>query len=141
MIRGSTTNIYKEDKDSEYIMHFKSIQNVITEIDKRLIEDNATSGFEKLYTKLVKEYFGGMHRVFQEVYKILKPGGKFILLVSDSHAFKMVHIHTADILIDIAEDMGYVNCQKELWQFKKSTSHSYNFFEDIVTIQKPLLLD
>lgn len=139
MIRGSTTNIYKDDKDAEYVTNFTSIKNIVHEIERRLIEDNASSGFEKLYTKLVKEYFGGMYRVLAEAYKILKPGGKFILLVSDSHAFKMVHIHTANILIEIANNIGYINCYKELWQFKDSTSHKYKFFEDIVTLQKPLV--
>lgn len=137
MLRGSTTNIYKEDSDGLLVKDIKSIKRVTDEIDKRLKEDGATSGFEKLYTKLVWEYFGGMFRVFQEANTALKPGGKFVLLVSDSHAFKMVHIKTADLLAETALKAGMVNPHIELWQNKVSTSHKYNLFEEVLTVERP----
>jgi DNA modification methylase len=136
MLRGSTTNIYKNDNEGEAIRDIKSISRIVEEIDKRLKEDKATSGFEKLYTKLIWEYFGGMYKVFQEAQKVLKPGGKFSLLVSDSHAFKMVHIETAELLKDVAEKAGFSDCHIELWQYKISTSHKYKLLENILTIEK-----
>lgn len=136
MLRGSTTNIYKNDTDGERVSKFQSIKNITDLIEKRLKEDGATSGFEKLYTKLVREYFGGMHRVMTEGLNILKSGGKFILLVSDSHAFKMVHISTSAILAEIGLDAGYKACEIELWQDKISTSHKYNMRENILTLVK-----
>lgn len=136
MLRGSTTNIYKNDNEGEVIRDIKSISKIVKEIDKRLKEDKATSGFEKLYTKLIWEYFGGMYKVFQEAKKILKPGGKFSLLVSDSHAFKMVHIETAELLKDVAEKAGFSDYHIELWQYKISTSHKYKLLENILTIKK-----
>lgn len=136
MIRGSTTNIYKDDNDKEFVQKFDSIKKVVELIDFRLKEDNATSGFEKLYTRLVQEYFGGMYKQFLESYKILKPGGKYSLLVSDSHAFKMVHIETAKILAEMALDIGFSDTKIELWQSKKTTSHSYLLRENIVTLIK-----
>lgn len=136
MIRGSTTNIYKDDNDKELVQKFDSIKKVVELIDFRLKEDNATSGFEKLYTRLVQEYFGGMYKQFLESYKILKPGGKYSLLVSDSHAFKMVHIETAKILAEMALDIGFSDTKIELWQSKKTTSHSYLLRENIVTLIK-----
>lgn len=136
MLRGSTTNIYKEDNEGDLIRDINEIKEIVEEIDKRLIADNATSGFEKLYTKLIWEYFGGMFNVFREAKKVLKPGGKFVLLVSDSHAFKMVHIKTADLLKVVAEKAGLVNGHIELWQYKNSTSHKYKLLENILTIEK-----
>jgi|TARA_B110001450_G_scaffold252489_1_gene274361 DNA modification methylase len=136
MLTGSTTNIYKEDNDREYVKDNLLITQVTDLIQERLIEDNATSGFEKLYTKLVWEYFGGMAMVFKEALQLLKKGGKFSLLVSDSHAFKMVHIRTAFILKDIALKEGFSNAEIELWQNKKSTSHKYNLREEILTVTK-----
>lgn len=136
MLRGSTTNIYKEDNDGDLVRDIKSIKAVTDEIDRRLKEDNATSGFEKLYTKLVWEYFGGMYRVFLEAKKTLKPGGKFMLLVSDSHAFKMVHIETAELLAEVAVKAGLINPHIELWQHKASTSHKYNLYEEVLTVEK-----
>jgi len=136
MLRGATTNIYKDDNDSQHIQDFKSIQEITRKIDRRLKQSGATSGFEKLYTKLVREYFGGMYLVFQNAHKVLRKGGKFSLLVSDSHAFKMVHIRSAHILAELAEDVGYKKHSIELWQDKVSTSHKYNIQENILTVEK-----
>lgn len=136
MIRGSTTNIYKDDNDRKYVEKFESIHKVTNLIDERLKADGATSGFEKLYTKLVWEYFGGMYRVLLGAHKLLKTGGKFCLLVSDSHAFKMVHIQTAPILAEIGKDIGYSETIIDLWQDKISTSHNYHIREDILTLVK-----
>lgn len=136
MIRGSTTNIYKGDNDIEFVKSFESIQKITSLIDKRLEESGATSGFEKLYSRSVWEYFGGMYRMLVETKKVLKKGGKISLLVSDSHAFKMVHICTAKILAEIAIDIGYKDAKIELWQDKVSTSHNYYLREDILTLTK-----
>lgn len=137
MIRGSTTNIYKDDNERELVKDISEIREVTDLIDARLKKDGATSGFEKLYTKLVWEYFGGMASTFSECYKVLKPGGKIALLVSDSHAFKMVHIQTAQLLKKVGEQAGFVNAEIILWQLKNSTSHKYQLRENILILQKP----
>ncbi len=136
MIVSSTTNIYKENNARVLVEKFESIKKVTDEIQSRLDADNATSGYEKLYTRLVWEYFGCMKEVLEECYKVLKKGGKIALLVSDSHAFKMVHIQTAEILKEIGEDIGYINPEIELWQLKNSTSHKYQLRENILILQK-----
>ncbi len=136
MLRASTTNIYKDDKDAINVKNIASIKEVTDEIDRRLQADGATSGFEKLYTKLIWEYFGGMYLVLKQCYDILVPGGKMSLLVSDSHAFKMVHISTAELLKDVAYTLGYKNITIELWQKKFSSSHGYLLRENILTLEK-----
>ena len=136
MIRGSTTNVYKRDDDGRFVEGFDSIHRVTGEIDRRLRRDNATSGFEKLYTKLVREYFGGMYRVLEQAHAALRPGGRFSLLVSDSHSFKMVHISTADILREIGLEVGFSGADIDLWQLKRSTSHGYDLRENCLTLRK-----
>lgn len=137
MIRGSTTNIYREDNDRATIEDITEIKAVTDEIDERLVHDGATSGFEKLYTKLIWEYFGGMAYTLSECLKVLRPGGKIALLVSDSHAFKMVHIKTAELLKKVGEKVGFTNAEIILWQMKNSTSHKYQLRENILILQKP----
>lgn len=137
MLRASTTNLYNDDHDRELIADLQSIQDVTNLIAERLEHDGATSGFEKLYTKLVWEYFGGMHKALGECLRVLRPGGKIALLVSDSHAFKMVHIQTAAILQEIGVRVGFVNPEIVLWQLKPSTSHKYNLRENILILSKP----
>ncbi len=137
MLVSSTTNVYKDSNDKECVLKFDNIKEITDEIEKRLILDGATSGFEKLYTKLIWEYYGGMYKTLSELYKVLKPGGKIALLISDSHAFKMVHIKTAEHLRDIGVAVGYINPEIELWQMKNSTSHRYQIRENILILQKP----
>jgi len=139
MIRASTTNIFKEDKDRETVQDIASIQMVTRLMQERLDEDGATSGFEKLYTKLTWEYFGGMYLALQECFKVLRPGAKIALLVSDSHAFKMVHVQTAAILQEIGLRVGFVQPEIILWQLKPSTSHKYWLRENILILSKPTL--
>lgn len=137
MIRGSTTNIYREDNDRQMIEDVAGIKEVTDEIEARLAHDGATSGFEKLYSKLVWEYFGGMAHTLAECMKVLKPGGKIALLVSDSHTFKMVHIKTATLLSEVGKKAGFVHPEIILWQMKNSTSHKYKLRENILLLQKP----
>jgi len=137
MLRASTTNLYKEDDDRTAIPSWPSIAEVTDLIQARLEEDGATSGFEKLYTKLVWEYFGGMAKALEECLGVLRPGGKIALLVSDSHAFKMVHIQTARILQEIGERIGFIDPEIVLWQLKTSTSHKYYLRENILILTKP----
>lgn len=58
------------------------------------------------------------------------------LLVSDSHAFKMVHIKTAELLAEVAKKVGFLNPTIELWQKKYSTSHKYLLHENILILTK-----
>lgn len=137
MLRASTTNLYHEDNDRAPISGINSIEKVTGLIQERLEHDGATSGFEKLYTKLVWEYFGGMYKALVECFTVLRPGGKIALLVSDSHAFKMVHIQTAAILQEIGLMAGFVEPEIVLWQLKPSTSHKYWLRENVLILKKP----
>jgi len=139
MVRGSTTNLHNDDFDREPVQDMESIRSITSLIQERLEHDGATSGFEKLYTKLVWEYFGGMYKVLSQCLKVLRPGGKIALLVSDSHAFKMVHIQTAKILEEVGERVGFVNPEILLWQFKPTTSHKYELRENVLILQKSLV--
>jgi DNA modification methylase len=139
MLRASTTNLYNEDNDRAPIAHLDSLNHLTDLIEQRLIQDGASSGFEKLYTKVTWEYFGGMFKALAECYKVLRPGGKIALLVSDSHAFKMVHIQTAKLLQEIGYLVGYSNAEVLLWQLKTSTSHKYYNRENILILTKPLI--
>ncbi len=137
MLQASTTNIYRDLDDSITVIDLESIKLVTDLIKERLEHDKATSGFEKLYTKLVWQYFGGMYKTLKECLRVLKPRAKIALLVSDSHAFKMVHIQTAEILKEIGMNLGYINPEIILWQLKTSTSHKYYLRENILIMQKP----
>jgi len=136
MIRGSTRNIYHDDNERQLIMKFERIVDLMKKIDRRVRETKGKSGFEKLYGKLVGEYYGGMYKCLQEVYDCLESRGTAAFLVGDSHAFKMVHIETAKLLGEIGLDVGFKKYEIELWQNKRSTSHSLPLPENILELYK-----
>ena len=136
MLRASTRNVYSTDSESQYVTKFKEITKLMDKIKYRVKETKGTSGFEKLYPKLVGEYFGGMYKSLQEIYDVLEKDGKAALLVGDSHCFKMVHIQTAKLLAQIALDIGFKKYEVEIWQNIRSTAHKYPIPEYILELYK-----
>jgi len=136
MLRASTRNVYSTDNESQYVTKFKEIVELMIKIERRVKETKGTSGFEKLYSKLVGEYFGGMYRSLEGIYDVLEPRGTAALLVGDSHCFKMVHIPTAGLLGQLALDIGFKKYELEIWQNIKSTAHKYLIPEYILELYK-----
>jgi DNA modification methylase len=135
MIRGSTRNVYCVDDETKNIMKFTEIVELMNEINRRVRETKGTSGFEKLYSRVVGEYFGGMYTFLHKLKNALRPGGTATFLVGDSHAFKMVHIETARMLGELAIDVGFSSYDLELWWNKRSTSHSFHLPEYILNLK------
>lgn len=106
-IRSNTKNVYKGDNDSQYIENIDSISELSRSIEKKRIELNKTSGFEKLYSSVVKLYFGGMARHFQELKPILAPNAKLAYVVGDQASYFKIPIRTAELLAEVAENAGF----------------------------------
>lgn len=106
-IRSNTKNVYKGDNDSQYVEKIDSISELSKSIEKRRIELNKTSGFEKLYSSVVKLYFGGMARHFQELKPILAPNAKLAYVVGDQASYFKIPIRTAELLAEVAENAGF----------------------------------
>lgn len=106
-IRSNTKNVYKGDNDSQYVEKIDSISELSKSIEKKRIELNKTSGFEKLYSSVVKLYFGGMARHFQELKPILAPNAKLAYVVGDQASYFKIPIRTAELLAEVAENAGF----------------------------------
>lgn len=136
MVRASTRGVYKDDNEYRYVKKFDEISSLVSEIKERVEERDNPSGFEKVYHKVVGEYFGGMYRSLEEIYKVLRDNGTCAFLVGDSHAFKFAHIQTAELLGTIGLDVGFEDYHKELWQDIGSTAPDYPVPEYILELQK-----
>ena len=84
---------------------------------------------------MVREYFGDMFLCMKEFYGLLKPNANFLQVVGDQ-TIKGVYIPVCDILIEMAQEIGYKNCRKELFRMRRSTGHSIELPEEIIIIQK-----
>lgn len=106
-IRSNTKNVYKGDKDSQYAANISSISELSKSIEEKRIELNKTSGFERLYSNVVKLYFGGMARHFQSLKPILAKNARLAYVVGDQASYFKIPIRTAELLAEVAENIGY----------------------------------
>jgi hypothetical protein len=67
------------------------------------IEQNA---YDSRISKMVGGYFHDMAKVFDSLSKCLKPGGRVCIDIGDS-IYNHVHVPTDDLLVEVAESMGY----------------------------------
>lgn len=107
LIRSNTRNVYKVDDDDRLLAEHSAIANIAAEIEAKRIALQKTSGFERLYHRVITLYFGGMKRHLTDLRPALKPGAKLAYVVGDQASFFQVMVRTGTLLADIAEEVGY----------------------------------
>ncbi|MCB0194475.1 MAG: DNA methyltransferase [Anaerolineae bacterium] len=137
LLRSNTRGVYKTDTDDKWVADIKEIQQIATAIEARRIELGKTSGFEKLYARVTKLYFGGMARHYAELSKILKPGAKLAYVVGDQASYLQVMIRTGQILAEIAERLGYQVERIDLFRTRFATATQTELREEVVVLTWP----
>lgn len=105
-IRSNSKNVYRSDNDAQYISNIGSINKLSKEIEERRLELGKTSGFEKLYASVVKQYFGGMARHLSELKPYLRNGASLAYVVGDQASYFQIPIRTSVLLGEVAESIG-----------------------------------
>ena len=105
-IRSNSKNVYRGDNDAQYISNIGSINELSSEIEERRLELGKTSGFEKLYASVVKQYFGGMARHLSELKPYLRNGASLAYVVGDQASYFQIPIRTSVLLGEVAESIG-----------------------------------
>jgi len=134
LLRSNSRNIFVNDTDDQYIRTFRPVTKLAAQIEERRIELGKTSGFERLYHKIVTHYFGGMYRHLESLKKLLAPGVKLAYVVGDQMSFFRINIPTADLLGKMAEDVGYRVEGIELWRTRLSTATKLDLNENILVL-------
>lgn len=134
-IRSNTKNIYKEDDDFRYVENIDSISKLSQEIEEKRIELGKTSGFEKLYSRVVKLYFGGMARHFIELKSILEKNARLAYVVGDQASYFKIPIRTAKLLAEVAENMGYEVENIELFRKRYATRTNTWLNEEVLILK------
>ena len=75
-----------------------------------------------------------MKKVLTNLLDALNEGGVVSMLVGDSRTYKLVHIPTAEILGDIALEVGFRRVEIELWRNNVSTAHNMDLNENILRL-------
>ena len=134
-LRSNTRGVYKSDNDDKWVADIKEIQRLAAAIEARRVELGKTSGFEKLYARVTKLYFGGMAHHLSELTKILKPGARLAYVVGDQASYLQVMIRTGQILADIAERLGYQVERVDLFRTRFATATQSELREEVVVLR------
>lgn len=135
LLRSNTRNVYVNDTDEKWIARNSRILELADSIERKRIELEKNSGFEKLYHKVVKLYFGGMARHLEELKPKLRPGAKLAYVVGDQASYFRILIQTGEILADIARHAGYEVIDIDLFRTRLSTVTKHQLREEVVLLQ------
>lgn len=137
LLRSNTRGVYKGDADDALVATNGAIQEIARQIEARRIQLGKTSGFERLYARVTKLYFGGMARHFAELRAVLRPGARLAYVVGDQASYLRVMIRTGQLLAEIAESLGYKVCDIALFRTRLSTATKEQLREEVVILQWP----
>ncbi len=135
LIRSNTRGVYKADSDDRMVEDHETIQRIASTIERRRIEMQKTSGFERLYSRVTKLYFGGMSRHLASLRPALCPGAKLAYVVGDQASYLRVLIRTGEILADLAESLGYQVLDIDLFRTRPSTVTGDQLREEVVVLE------
>ncbi|MBA3848404.1 MAG: DNA methyltransferase [Opitutus sp.] len=135
LMRSNTRNVYKADTDDAWVKDHREIQRIAAAIEARRIELGKTSGFERLYPKVTKLYFGGMARHLAELRPALRPGARLAYVVGDQASFLRIMIRTGELLASLAEPLGYKVESIDLFRTRLSTATKEQLREEVVVLR------
>jgi DNA modification methylase len=135
LLRSNTRAVYKTDTDESWIENNERVQELANKIESRRIELGKTSGFEKLYARVVRLYFGGMARHLEELKRVLVPGAQLAYVVGDQASYFRIMIRTGEIISEIAKDLGYETVGIDLFRTRFSTVTQEYLREEVVLLR------
>jgi len=137
LIRSNTRGIYKDDEDDKWVANNESVLNLAEKIERKRIQLEKSSGFEKLYSRVTVQYFGGMAKHFADLRHVLKKGALLAYVVGDQASYFKVMIRTGKLLAEIAQSLGYELAEIELFRTRFATATSSQLREEVVILRWP----
>jgi len=135
LVRSNTRGVYKDDDDDRFVRDFPQINKIAEDIESKRKELGKTSGFERLYSRVTKLYFGGMARHFESLRTSLKPGAMLAYVVGDQSSYLRIMIKTGELLQDIARTYSYEVIGSELFRNRLSTSTRSYLREEVILLR------
>jgi hypothetical protein len=135
LVRSNTRNVYKTDDDDKWVASHTEIQQIAETIEARRIELGKTSGFERMYARVTKLYFGGMAKHLAELRMVLRPGAQLAYVVGDQASYLRVMIRTGQLLAEIAQVLGYEVVSIDLFRTRLATATKEQMREEVVVLR------
>jgi hypothetical protein len=137
LVRSNTRNVYKDDCDDVAVAENMEVQRIATDIEKRRKELGKTSGFERLYARVTKLYFGGMSSHLSDLRQILRPGARLAYVVGDQASYLRIMIRTGQLLAKIAASLGYEVVAADLFRTRLATATREQLREEVLLLRWP----
>ncbi len=137
LVRSNTRGVFKADDDDRWIRGSKEIERIASEIEARRIELGKTSGFERLYHRVAKLYFGGMHRHLAGLRRVMKPGARLAYVVGDQASYLRILIRTGSLLGEVGQSLGYELESTDLFRTRLATATREQLREEVVVLRWP----
>ena len=87
LLCSNTRNVYKDDMHDQLVAGYAKIQQIAEAIEAKRIELGKTSGFERLYARATRLYFGGMVHHLTSLRTLLRPGAQLAYVVGDQASY------------------------------------------------------
>lgn len=137
LVKSNTRGVYKDDADDLIVSKFSRVLELADKIEHERVRLNKTSGFERLYPRVTKLYFGGMARHLAELRRFLKPGANLAYVVGDQASYFRVLIRTGQCLSEIAQSLGYEVVGSDLFRTRFSTVTKEHLQEEVLVLRWP----
>ncbi|MDR7455874.1 MAG: DNA methyltransferase [Armatimonadota bacterium] len=137
LVRSNTRNVFRVDDDDTWVAGHAEIDRIARRIETRRKHLGKTSGFERLYARVTKLYFGGMARHLAELRQVLRPGARLAYVVGDQASYLRVMIRTGRLLADIGHSLGYEVMGIDLFRTRLATVTREQLREEVVVLRWP----
>ncbi len=134
MVRSHTKGVYKTDRDAELVRDHKDLNALAEKIAKKC--KGKPYGFARLYPTVIRSYFGGMKRHLQSISSVLERGGNYALVVGDQASYLGTHVPTADLLGQIAKEVGFKIQDQIVWRTRRPSTKKKLMKEHALILQK-----
>jgi DNA modification methylase len=135
LVRSNTRGVYRHDDDDEWVVDNTAVQEIAQAIETRRLRLGKTSGFERMYPRVTKLYFGGMAKHLSELRRVLRPGARLAYVVGDQASYLRVMIRTGQLLGEIAEKFGYQVINRDLFRTRLATATREQLREEVLLLR------
>jgi SAM-dependent methyltransferase len=137
LLRSNTRGVYRADDDDRWVAAHPEIARLAAAIEARRVALGKTSGFERLYARVTRLYFGGMARHLAHLRAVLRPGARLAYVVGEQASYLRVLIRTGRLLAAIAQSLGYEVEGIDLFRTRLATATREQLREEVVVLHWP----
>lgn len=137
LVKSNTRGVYISDTDERWVAGHPRIEAICQDIERRRLDLGKTSGFERLYHRVTRLYFGGMVRQLTALRPALKPGASLGYVVGDQASYLQVMIRTGEIMAELAESLGYEVVSLDLFRERFATATRAQLREEVLVLRWP----